>query len=185
VTTTQTATSSVTAQQAQERADLLQSLAQHRFFLRFTADGLTDEQARERPTVSALSVGGLIAHVADMERGWVAFIEHGAAAFEAEAAQWSDDSGALDRADGFPLPEGQTLADVLATYERVAARTEEVVRAIPDLDAAHALPSAPWFEPGATWTARRVLLHLVAETAQHAGHADIIRETLDGHTTMA
>ena len=49
------------------------------------------------------------------------------------------------------------------------------------------LPSsaaAPWFPPGARWSARRVLLHIIAETAQHAGHADIIRESLDGAKTM-
>src|SRR3712207_9015981 len=47
----------------------------------------------------------------------------------------------------------------------------------PDLDASHPLPEAPWFEPGARRSARRVFLHIVAETAQHAGHADILRET--------
>ncbi len=46
------------------------------------------------------------------------------------------------------------------------------------------LPPAPWFEPGARWSARRVLLHMIAETAQHAGHADIIRESLDGAKSM-
>ena len=54
----------------------------------------------------------------------------------------------------------------------------------PDLDVSHPLPAAPWFEPGARWSLRRVLLHIIAETAQHAGHADIIRETLDGAKTM-
>jgi hypothetical protein len=53
-----------------------------------------------------------------------------------------------------------------------------------DLDLSHPLPEAPWFEKGASWSARRVLLHVIAETAQHAGHADIIRETLDGSRTM-
>ena len=53
-----------------------------------------------------------------------------------------------------------------------------------DLDCDHALPQAPWFEPGARWSARRVLLHIVAETAQHAGHADILRESIDGQKTM-
>jgi hypothetical protein len=43
---------------------------------------------------------------------------------------------------------------------------------------------APWFTPGEQWTARRVLLHIIAETAQHAGHADIIREALDGAKSM-
>jgi hypothetical protein len=55
---------------------------------------------------------------------------------------------------------------------------------LPDLDAAHPLLPAPWFEPGARWSARRVLLHVIAETAQHAGHADIIRESLDGAKSM-
>ena len=48
----------------------------------------------------------------------------------------------------------------------------------------HPLPEAPWFQPGATRSARRVFLHIVAETAQHAGHADILRESLDGQKTM-
>jgi hypothetical protein len=66
----------------------------------------------------------------------------------------------------------------------VARRTDELVGALPDLDAAHPLPKAPWFPPGEHWSARRVLMHIIAETAQHAGHADIIRESLDGATSM-
>ena len=54
------------------------------------------------------------------------------------------------------------------------------MESLPDLDLSHPLPVAPWFPPGATRSARRVFLHIVAETAQHAGHADIIRETIDG-----
>ena len=46
------------------------------------------------------------------------------------------------------------------------------------------LPETPWFEPGARWTARRVFVHIIAETPQHAGHADILRETIDGQKTM-
>jgi hypothetical protein len=65
----------------------------------------------------------------------------------------------------------------------VARRTDELVGTV-DLDAAQPLPKAPWFEPGASWSARRVFLHIVAETAQHAGHADIIREAIDGSKTM-
>jgi hypothetical protein len=66
----------------------------------------------------------------------------------------------------------------------VARRTDELVATLPDLDARQPLPEAPWFEPGANWSARRVLMHLIAETAQHAGHADIIRESLDGAKSM-
>jgi hypothetical protein len=89
-----------------------------------------------------------------------------------------------DWLDGFrPMP-GETLAGLLRQYDEVARRTDELVASRPDLDAAQPLPEAPWFEPGASWTVRRVLLHILAETAQHAGHADIIRESLDGGKTM-
>lgn len=69
---------------------------------------------------------------------------------------------------------------ILARHERVAARGEEIVASVPDLSATHPLPQAPWHGPGAV---RGVPAHLVAETAQHAGHADILRETLDGQTS--
>jgi len=81
------------------------------------------------------------------------------------------------------MADGETLADLLTAYERVAEATDELVTTL-DLDVAHDLPVAPWFEPGKTWSVRRVLLHIIAETAQHAGHADIIRESLDGQKTM-
>jgi hypothetical protein len=80
--------------------------------------------------------------------------------------------------------DGDTLDGILADYEQIARATDELVRTLPDLDASHPLPKAPWFPPGARWSARRVLLHITAETAQHAGHADIIREALDGQKTM-
>ena len=59
---------------AGERADLLQSLARHRHFLRYTTRGLTDEQAAEQTTASELSLGGLIKHVALTEQQWMRFI---------------------------------------------------------------------------------------------------------------
>jgi hypothetical protein len=67
---------------------------------------------------------------------------------------------------------------------RLGSGTRRRLVATLDLDLSHALPVAPWFEPGARWSVRRVLLHVIAETAQHAGHADIIREALDGAKTM-
>jgi hypothetical protein len=70
---------------------------------------------------------------------------------------------------------------------RGARRTTEIVTGLPDLEVSRPLPEAPWFQPGASWSARRVLLHVLAETAQHAGHAghaDIIRESFDGAKTM-
>ncbi|WP_449065307.1 DinB family protein [Planomonospora algeriensis] len=158
-----------------ERADLLQTLAKHRGFLRQTVEGLTDEQAARRTTVSELCLGGLIKHVAGVEDGWMRFAVGGAEAMYGEPIDWEGQ---------FRMLEGETLAGLLDAYERVAARTDELVATLPDLDAAHPLPEAPWFEPGASWSVRRVLLHVIAETSQHAGHADIIREALDGAKTM-
>src|SRR5215468_2307440 len=158
-----------------ERADLLAALARARYFLRFTVRDLTDDQARQRTTVSELTLGGLIKHVALTERQWINFILEGPSAMGMNTDEW---------AGGFQMPEGETLAGLLDRYEEVARRTDELVTTLPDLDAAQPLPEAPWFPPGARWSARQVVLHVVAETAQHSGHADIIRESLDGAKTM-
>lgn len=87
-------------------------------------------------------------------------------------------------AEEFRMGPDETLESVLAHYDQVTRRTDGLVRTLPDLDASHRLPEALWFEPGATRSARRLFLHIVAETAQHAGHADILRESLDGQKTM-
>ncbi len=161
-----------------ERADLLETLADHRRFLRQTVRGLTDEQAGLRPTDSELCLGGIIKHVALMEEGWADFIVEGPTTIGP-----ADEAAYKAHAAGF-LMDGASLADLLARYEDVARRTDELVTSLPSLDDSHPLPEAPWFEPGASWSARRSLLHIIAETAQHAGHADIIRETIDGAKTM-
>ena len=70
------------------------------------------------------------------------------------------------------------------TTRRSARHTDELIATLPDLDADHPLPPAPWNPPGERWSARRTLLHIATETAQHAGHADIIRESLDGAKSM-
>ena len=171
MTTTETLTA--------ERVDLLESLAAARFFLRGTVRGLTDDQARERTTVSELTLGGLIKHVSLTEAGWARFVVDGP---ESVAAP-TDAAGYEKWADAFRLLPDETLEGVLAVYEEVARSTDELVRTV-DLDSSHPLPEAPWFPPGARRSARRVFHHIVAETAQHAGHADIIRESLDGQKSM-
>ena len=82
------------------------------------------------------------------------------------------------------LPPDETLESVLAAYAEVARRTDDLVASLPDLNLSHPLPNAPWFPPGEHRSARRVFLHIIAETAQHACHADIIRESLDGAKSM-
>ena len=165
-----------------ERADLLTTLAQHRQFLRSTARDLDDDQATRRTTVSELTIAGVIKHVAAQEAHWAAFMVHGPSPADDFAAMTEEDMAR--RTDEFRLLPGETLAGVLEHYTQVAARTDDLIRTPPDLNAAHPLPKAPWFAPDAQWSARQVLLHVLAETAQHAGHADIIREALDGAKTM-
>jgi len=162
-----------------ERADLIDALATHRNFLRRTVRDLTREQATQRTTVSELCLGGLIKHTARMEERWDNFIEQGPTAIGA-----ADAAAYETHAASFRVADDETLADLLAHYDKVARRTEDLVTTLPSLDVSHPLPPAPWFAPGARWSARRVLLHILAETAQHAGHADIVRESLDGAKTM-
>ena len=124
-----------------ERSDLLAILAKHRQFLRYTTRDLTDEQARARTTVSELTLGGLIKHVTDVERGWAEFIVVGPSALGDASAMTEADWA--KRADEFRLLDGETLADVLDAYEAIAAATTELVRTLPDLDATQPCRSPP------------------------------------------
>ena len=164
--------------QAAERADILETLGKHRGFLRHTVQGLTDDQARLRPTASQLCLGGLIKHVSLVEDNWARFIVEG------PTEGPPDESAYEAHAAGFRMEDDETLEGLLKAYDEVAERTDGLVSSLPSLDASHPLPEAPWFPPGARWTARRAFLHIIAETSQHAGHADIIRESLDGAKSM-
>ncbi len=168
-----------TSPETRERADFVETLKGHRRFIRHTVRDITDEQAAERTTVSELCLGGLIKHVSLVEERWANFIVEGPSAIGT-----FDEESFAGHAATFRMLEGETLAGLLEAYEEIAERTDALVVSTPSLDDSHPLPEAPWFKPGAEWSARRVLLHVIAETAQHAGHADIIREALDGQKTM-
>jgi uncharacterized damage-inducible protein DinB len=147
-----------------ERDALLTFLEQQRESLRAAATDLTDEQARATPTVSSLSLGGLIKHAARTERRWAVA---GIAGEELPGlwpiADWPAD---------FRMEPGETLAELLSYYAEAAGATDRVVAGVEDLGQ----PQATDPERSVRW----VLLHLIKETARHAGHADIIREALDG-----
>ncbi|MFJ3600171.1 DinB family protein [Streptomyces sp. NPDC090126] len=177
-----------------ERTGLLAGLAEARAALTASVRGLTDEQAGRTPTVSALCPGGLVKHVTAMEEGWLNFVTEGPSAMSfalPDGVTWDDfmagaareyPQWAIDREREFRMLPGETVTGILHAYEQVAARSEKIILAVPDLSASHPLPEAPWNEPGGEWSVRRVLMHVIAETAQHAGHADILRETIDGRT---
>ena len=178
-----------------ERADLLAELADARNMLINTVRGLTDEQAGLRPTASALCLGGVIKHVASTEEAWLRFVVEGPSVMSfalPEGVTWEDfmsgkarelPQWAIERGRDFQMLPEDTLPAILDRYARIAARTEEVVAGVEDLSATWPVPDAPWNEPGSVRSIRRVLIHVIAETTQHAGHADILRESIDGQTT--
>jgi hypothetical protein len=158
-----------------EDACLLAFLAQQRDGIRYAAHGLTDGQAAARTTVSELSLGGLIKHAALVEQSWLSYVQDGDVSVFLPDGDWGD---------GFRLVDGEGLGQVLTFSADVAARTEKIVTGLPDLGAPLPAtgPGVPWIPAGLVWSPRWVLLHLIEETARHAGHADILRESLDGAT---
>jgi hypothetical protein len=158
---------------ADEREGLLAYLAQMRNAFDIAAYGLTDEQARLAPSVSVLTIGGLIRHVTATERYWMTLVRR-------EPRQ--RDEGEYE--DNFRFGPDDTLVAVLADYHDCAKETEELIASIDDLGQAVPVPrDAPWFPDDLeAWSVRWVLLHLIQETARHAGHADIVRESIDGAT---
>jgi hypothetical protein len=154
---------------ADERDALLTFLAQQRDALRASVLGLTDEQARATPTVSSLSLGGLIKHCARGERRWVI----AGIAGEQLPGLWPPEDWAAD----FRMEPEETLAGLLGYYAETAERTGQIVAGIGDLGE----PSAVNQQQSVRW----VLMTLIKEIARHAGHADIIREALDGQRAGA
>ncbi|UXY28996.1 DinB family protein [Streptomyces sp. HUAS TT20] len=161
--------------QGDERGALLAFLAEQRGGVRRAVLGLTDEQATSRPSASELSLAGLVKHVAEVEQGWIARAKGEPPAVKRDESNWHE---------CFVLAEGETTAQQLAYWEEVAAETESFVRSLPSLDDTFPLPNDPWFPPDEAVSMRWLVLHLIRETARHAGHADIIRESLDGKTAF-
>jgi uncharacterized damage-inducible protein DinB len=157
-----------------ERRNLLAYLEQQRNGVRLTAFGLTDEQARSTPTASALSIGGLIKHVTATERSWMRDV----------LQLGVDDDGEAQYGESFAMRPEDTLAAILDDNERCGRETEEIIAGIADLGQPVPVPKdVPWFPKDVeSWEVRWVLLHLIEELARHAGHADILREHIDGGT---
>jgi uncharacterized damage-inducible protein DinB len=157
-----------------ERGALLSYLAEQRGGIRRAVLGLTEEQASSRPTVSELSLAGLVKHAAEVEQSWIARAKGEPAAVRRDQSNWHETHR---------LVGDETVESQLAYWEKVAADTEAFINAVPSLDDTFALPEAPWF-PRERVSLRWLMLHLIRETARHAGHADIIRESLDGKTAF-
>ncbi|MFJ8022208.1 DinB family protein [Streptomyces sp. NPDC096311] len=157
-----------------ERGALLSFLEAERGGIRRALIGLTPEQATSRPSASGLSLAGLLKHVAETEQAWIARAKGEPPAVQRDESTWHE---------CFTLVGDETVESQLAYWEKVAAETEAFIRSASSLDETFALPEAPWF-PRERVSTRWVALHLIRETARHAGHADIIRESLDGATAF-
>ncbi|MER5772918.1 DinB family protein [Streptomyces sp. NPDC002039] len=158
-----------------ERGALLSFVEAQRGALRRSLLGLTEEQAASRPSASELSLSGLLKHVAETELNWLRMAQQKPNEKQRTEQTWGD---------GFRLVEGESVPALSAFWEGVAAELEEFVRAVPSLDDTFPLPEAPWFPKEGRVSMRWLLMHLVEEHARHAGHADIVRESLDGRTAF-
>jgi Protein of unknown function (DUF664) len=164
-----------------ERSALREYLTFHQSAFFAVAYGLTDEQARSRPTVSELSIGGLVKHAAGMQRSWMARVAAAPDAPPPDPRPFEDT--AKDYADQHTMRADETLDGLLRTLEAQNANALYLVETA-DLDAKVPVPQdIPWFPKGlAAWSVRWVILHVINELARHSGHADIIRESIDGAT---
>jgi uncharacterized damage-inducible protein DinB len=128
------------------------------------ANGLSDEQLRQEMVNSGTSILGLIQHLTEAERYWFGHHLAGTA--------WDG-----DRDFGMTVPSDHTAADVLADYRAAIEDSDRAIRAVGDPDTRCVIPV-----DGNRHTLRWVVAHMTSETARHAGHADILREQLDGTT---
>jgi uncharacterized damage-inducible protein DinB len=128
------------------------------------ASGLSDDQLRRVLVQSGTSLLGLVQHLAETERYWFGYHLAGAA--------WDP-----ARDHGMTVPATRAPADVLRDYQAAIQDSDRAIRAVGDPDARFAVPV-----DGSRHTLRWGIAHLTSETARHAGHADILREQLDGTT---
>jgi uncharacterized damage-inducible protein DinB len=166
---------------ADERSALREFLGFHQSAFFAVSYGLTDEQARSRPSVSALSIGGLVKHATGVQRTWMARV---AAAPDAPPKDTRPfDEIAKEFADQHVTGPDETLDGLLRAFETQNAKSLQLVDTA-DLDAVVPVPKdIPWFPRDLeAWSVRWVILHVINELARHSGHADIVRESIDGAT---
>ena len=166
---------------ADERAGLKEYVAAQQYAFHAIAFGLTDEQARSAPSVSSLSIGGLIKHVTSCQAGWMERVA--AAPDMTEGDKRPMEEQAADYGDEFVMGEDETLAQILAKFDEQNAETIRLIETA-DLGAAVPIPQhVPWFPKDVpAWSVRWVIFHMIEELARHAGQGDIVRESIDGAT---
>jgi uncharacterized damage-inducible protein DinB len=163
---------------ADEASMLVAFLDYHRDTLRMKADGLTADQLRQTLPPSTLTLGGLLKHVALNEASWFGRVLHGRPMGEPwDSADWDGDPDwELHSARDDSPEELRRLMD--DAVERARRDIDEAL-AVGGLDQLSVTPSR---HGGGHFTLRWILLHMIEEYARHNGHADLIRESLDGAT---
>ena len=159
---------------ADERTMLLAFLDYFRATLLVKADGLTDEQGRTASVPpSILTITGLLRHMADVERHW---FQRRFAVTDAASLYWTDEDP-----DGDLRVDGIALADAIAAWQREVDESRAITTTA-SLDDVCAVASER--DGQLEWRAsmRWILIHMIEEYARHAGHADLIRERIDGAT---
>jgi uncharacterized damage-inducible protein DinB len=150
-----------------EKESLHVSLNRHRDAVLWKLDGLDDEQLRRQVVPSGTTLLGLVKHLAAAEYRW--FCQ--TFGREVEPLPFSDEDPEAD----LRVAPHETTADILSFYARARAAADAVIDELDVEDLGTA-----WF--GDPVTLRWVLIHMVEETARHAGHMDIVRELIDGTT---
>jgi uncharacterized damage-inducible protein DinB len=165
---------------ADERSALRAYLLQQQDAFRAVSYGLTDQQAGQAASPpSTLSVGALVKHVTETQAGWLGSV---LAAPEARVDDRSQQERYAAYQDSWTWHDHDTLGAALAAYDEVCARVLRAVDEV-DLDTPVPVPAAPWNPSDIeAWSVRWVWFHLLEELARHAGHADLVREAVDGAT---
>ncbi|MGV9711591.1 mycothiol transferase [Gordonia sp. NPDC003424] len=166
----------LTVEVTSEREDLLTLLTDQRAMFLVPMRGITEEQARLKTTVSDLTLGGLLKHVTMVTQSI------------ADEIRERDENAVVDveaLGDAYALADDETVAGWLTAYEQAGAAIDHLVADAESLDDLVPQATAPWQPERQWWPIRKMILHLLRETAHHSGHADILREALDGQTTMA
>lgn len=148
-----------------EKESLRVALQRHRDAVLWKLDGLDDEQLRRPMTPTGTNLLGLVKHLAAVEYGW--FCD--TFGRPTEPLPFDDDDPDAD----LRVEPHESTADIVAFYRRAWAAADAVIDEVAMEDTGDA-----WF--GDPVTLRWVLVHLVEETARHAGHVDILRELIDG-----
>ncbi len=160
---------------AGERETLVAFLNFQRAVMIDKASGLTQEQWGTRLEPSSMTLGGMIYHLTVVEESWFADMFAG----EGLGEPWASVDWEADRDWEWNMAPTMDPEVVLDAYRSAIKRSNEIVASVGELEQLSAKTGG---DQGEHWPLRWILVHMIEETARHAGHADLIRESIDGST---